>query len=87
MDEKEKAQNQMAALLERIKRLVKCTAFMVTCNPDMSADKVFVGFLLTELAQENGLLDDNCNRAVVEALHAVGLEENKTPIYLQKKEA
>ncbi len=83
----ERAQNQIKMLTKRIVKIVGMVGFMIEHKPDQSIDKLFAAFLLTQLAQENGLLGDNCNRAVNEALYAVGLEENKTPIYLQEKKA
>ncbi len=83
----ERAQNQMKALMTRVNRLLGMVALIVDNEPEDSADKIFATFLLTQLAQENGLLGDNCNRAVVKALHAIGLEEHETPLYLQEKRA
>lgn len=82
-----KAHNQMMVLLKRVNNILRMVGLVIDGAPDESADKLFATFLLTELAQERGLLGNNCNRAVVTALHAIGLEENDTPLYLQKKEA
>ena len=82
-----RAQNQMVALVKRVGNILNLVGLMLEGCPEESADKLFATFLLTQLAKERGLLNDNCNRAVVEALHAIGLEENKVPIYLQEKRA
>lgn len=83
----ERAKNQMTILMKRVSKIFSMVGLMVDNKPDQSADRLFTAFLLTQLAQEHGLMGDNCNRAVSKALHAVGLEENETPLYLQKKEA
>ncbi|KKL16269.1 hypothetical protein LCGC14_2497310 [marine sediment metagenome] len=83
----ERAQNQMTMLMKRVSNIFGMVSLMIDGEPDESADKLFTAFLLTQLAQERGLLGDNCNRAVTEALHAVGLEEETAPIYLQEKGA
>ena len=83
----ERAQNQLIALVERIGDILNVVGFMLEESPEESADKMFTTFLLTQLAKERGLLDDNCNRAVVKALHAIGLEEHDVPLYLQEKRA
>lgn len=82
------ADNKMQALASRIVDVFGLTSsFVRRCDKDdMSADKTFTAFLLTGLAQEHGLLKDNCNRAVVTALHAIGMEEEEVPLYLQGEE-
>ena len=78
---------KMKALALRIQDVFNLTGMMVRDSPDkdISADKVFTAFLLVQLAEEHGLLKDNCNRAVNIALNAIGMEEEKVPLYLQAK--
>lgn len=80
--------NKMEALLIRIQKALKPTAKVLGTSEDedMSADKLFLAFLLVGLAKEHGLLDDNCNRAVQIALHAVGMAEEKVPSYIRNRE-
>lgn len=79
------ATNQMKALEARIQKVYGSTGALmnVGSGKDKSADKLFVTFLLVGLAEEHGLLDDNCNRAVTKALNAIGMEERSTPLYLE----
>ncbi len=80
------ADNKMKALASRVQKVYELTGMLVggDGNENMSADKIFVSFLLVGLAKEHGLLDDNCNRAVAKALNAVGMEEKAVPPYLEK---
>ena len=76
--------NKMKVLALRVRDAFEITGMVIRNSSDnsISADKVFTTFLLVGLAKEHGLLGDNCNRAVNTALHAIGMEEEKTPIYL-----
>lgn len=82
------ANNKMKALASRVSTAFGLTGMLMEgSEDDESADKIFVSFLLVEIAKENGLLKDNCNRAVAAALHAIGMEEEKTPRYLKERSA